>query len=107
MQLASAWSVAASPVGRNGVAVNRASRSRLAASAAARWSSGGSPRSAASSSSARVVASFDAAADSGLPPAGRGENNSTAAVPATDAIHQPIRRSGIMPTVPTDAAGRT
>ena len=39
--------------------------------------------------------------------AGRGDSSKTAAVPATEAIHQPASRSGIIEAVPADTAGST
>ena len=105
-QLARAWSAAARPVGRYGVAVKRASRSCFKASVAARCSSPAVPLSAASSWSARAAATFEAARRSASS-SSRGESTSTAAVPATEASHHPASRSGTMAIVPNEAAGRT
>jgi hypothetical protein len=65
-----------------------------------------SPRSIASSSDTSSDASFVAARLS-LSPGLGGDSSSTAAVPTTDASNQPARRSGIMLTVPGEAAGST
>ena len=65
-----------------------------------------SPFSAASISCASAPAIRETAARSASP-SGRGDSNRTAAVPATDASHQPARRSGIIATVPGEAAGST
>ncbi len=64
------------------------------------------PLSIASISSASVPASLSAAARSGLPGLD-GDMASTAAVPATEASHQPASRSGTMLIVPGEAAGST
>ena len=103
-RLLSAWSAVASPVGRYGAASNAARSRSLAALIAAGvvvW-----PSAAARSRPASSPASSAAAARSRFPGAG-GESSSTAMVPATDAIHQPASRSGIVAAPPAETTGST
>src|SRR6478609_1402178 len=69
-------------------------------------SSVASPRTIASSSLASSLASVEAAARSRSPGPGR-DIAITAAVPTTEASHQPASRSGTIEIVPGDAAGST
>lgn len=78
----------------------------MAARQRSRSASPAVPRSAASMWSASAAVRLATAARS-RSPAGGVAISSTATVPAADAIHQPARRSGIMPTVPGEAAGST
>jgi len=48
-----------------------------------------------------------AAAARSRSPCDRGDSSSTAAVPATDASHQPASRDGMSPIVPGEATGST
>ena len=106
MALARASSGALAPVGRYGVAVKASSSACLASIALARASCTGTPLSAQSITVASESATRAAAGLNRSPPAG-GERTITAAVPATEASHHPSRRSGIMPSVPAEAAGST
>ena len=100
----SPWSAVASPVGRNGVALNVSTSVCLAATIACMlvtW-----PREPFSmlAASSRARAAADARSRS---PADGVDSSSTAAVPAADASHQPASRSGIVAAPPADATGRT
>src|SRR5215472_11397413 len=106
MTLASAWSAAASPIGRYGVATNMFIRSCLATATRFRSSAVAVPDPAASSSAARSAASR-AASQRSRSPGDREYSSSTAAVLTADASHQPARREGSVPTPPADATGST
>ena len=101
-----AWSAAARPSGRNGVESNRSISSCLAAieRSSAAWAP--SPVIAARTPSESDRAARATAPRSGFAAPG-GESASAAAVPKTDASHQPASRSGIIAAVPGEATGRT
>ena len=104
--LARPWSAVARPVGRYGVAANRFMSWCLASFVASWLAWSASPRPAASRWLASAVARAAAAARS-RSPCDRGDSSSTAAVPATDASHQPASRDGTSPIVPGEATGST
>ena len=101
--LARPWSAVASPVGRYGVVVNRFMSWCLAAMAASRSAGVASPRSTAWRWLASAFAEAAAAARS-RSPGDRGDSSSTAAVPTTDASHQPASRDGMSAIVPWGVA---
>ena len=103
-RLDSAWSAVARPVGRNGAAVNAVRSFSLAARTICGWVV--SPFEAALTRLASSPASSAAAARS-RSPGPRGDSSRTAAVPTTEASHQPSSRLGMVPAPPAEATGST
>ncbi len=104
--LAMAWSAVASPVGRYGAAENVSISVRSAVFSASCSSSVAWPRTIARRYRLRVVAHAAALARSRSPGL-LGDSSSTAAVPTTEASHQPASRGPIVLAPPADATGST
>ena len=88
-------------------ALNAASSSCLASMQRSSACSAAAPSSVASTRRDEAVRRASLRPPRRLSPRGRGDSSSTAAVPATDASHQPASRSGTMLIVPGEAAGST
>jgi len=104
--LAMAWSAVASPVGRYGVAANVSISARLVVRVASRSAGVAWPWTAARRWWLSAAAAATALARSRSPGL-LGDSSSTAAVPTTEASHQPSSREPMVPAPPAEATGST